>query len=146
MNRKHLWFLLPIAALLCFIWGNSMLSGETSGAISGGLLGWLIEHFPFLNWLPEYLLRKFGHFSEFGALGFCLTCFFLMQGQQGFHRFSAPLLCAMLAANIDEAIQTITPDRGPSVIDVWIDTAGAATGIIVVLLGYALWGMLRKKR
>lgn len=144
MGRKKYWLLVPIVLLLCFVWGNSMLSGEESGAISGGLLAWLIDTFPFLNWLPEYVLRKLGHFCEFALLGFLLTWFFLLQGQKGIHRFSVPLLLAMLAANADETIQTMVPDRGPSVIDVWIDTAGAFTGIMVLFLGYTLLVHFRK--
>lgn len=143
MQRRH--WLLPIAALLCFIWGNSMLSGEISGEISGGLLGRLIDTFPFLNWLPEYVLRKIGHFSEFGLLGFLLCWYFLLQGQKGIHRFSVPLLLAMLAANLDETIQTITPDRGPSVIDVWIDTAGASAGIAAMLVLFAAVQYIKNK-
>ena len=145
MQKRH-WLLLPIAALLCFIWGNSMLSGDISGEISGGLLGWLIDTFPFLNWLPEYVLRKIGHFSEFGLLGFLLCWYFLLQGQQGIHRFSVPLLLAMLAANLDETIQTFTPDRGPSVIDVWIDTAGACTGIAAMLVLFAIVQYVKNKK
>lgn len=137
-RRNLLW--VPIVMLLCFIWGNSMLSGDISGAISGGLLGWLIKTFPFLNWLPEYLLRKIGHFSEFALLGFLLSWYYLLQGQRGFHRFTLPLLLSVLAANVDETIQTVIPDRGPSVIDCWIDTAGACTGIAVL---FALYGVIR---
>ena len=64
-----------ICLVLCFIWGNSMLSGEESSAVSGGMLGWLTGTFPFLKWLPENLLRKFGHFSEFSCWAFCLPGF-----------------------------------------------------------------------
>ncbi len=131
--RKALVF---AAALLVlgFIWGNSLLSGEESGQISGGLLRWLKSVLPFLKGMPELLLRKLGHFSEFAALGFLLCWLFRLGGQQGVHRFSVPLLCGMLAANIDETIQVFRPGRGPSVIDVWIDVAGVCAGIAVFFL------------
>ena len=139
MTRRKGKFLLAglICLVLCFIWGNSMLSGEESGAISGGLLAWLMDTFPFFKWLPEYLLRKFGHFSEFGLL---LAWFFLLQGQRGFHRFTLPLLGGMTAALTDETIQTFSIGRCPSVMDVWIDTAGVCAGIALL---YGLW-YLRK--
>lgn len=121
-----------IILVLCFIWGNSMLSGESSGAISSGLLDMIVTNFPLLNWLPEILLRKFGHFSEFSLLGFLLAWFFLIQGQRGFHRFSMPLLFGMTAALTDETIQTFSVGRGPSVMDVWIDVAGVCAGIAVL--------------
>lgn len=144
MKKRHL-LLIPVFLLLWIIWGNSLLTGEESGAISKGLLAWLISAFPFLNWLPEYLLRKLGHFSEFAALGFFLAWYFLLQGQTGIHRFSVPLLWAMLAANTDETIQTMVPDRGPSVLDVWIDVSGACAGIAALLLIFAAV-QYRKKR
>ena len=121
-----------ICLVLCFIWGNSMLSGEESGAVSGGLLSWVTENFPFMKWLSEHLLRKFGHLSEFALLGFLLAWFFLLQGQRGFHRFTMPLLCGMTAALTDETIQVFSAGRGPSVTDVWIDTAGVCIGIALL--------------
>lgn len=137
--KKKVWFA-AICLMLCFIWGNSLLSGEQSGAVSGGLLEWLQKIFPFLGWLPEFLLRKLGHFSEFGLLGILLTGFF--RNQQGPHKLTMPLLCAMLAANIDETIQVVVPNRGPSVVDVWIDVSGACVGIMAVTLLL----VFRKKR
>lgn len=145
MKKKYL-FLFFIFLVLCFIWGNSLLDGEESSAISGGLLGWLTHTFPFLKGLPERLLRKAGHFSEFALLGFLLSLFFLVQGQRGIHRVTMPLLFSILAANADETIQSFIPRRGPSVIDVWIDTAGACTGIALLLLGYAIVRVVRRRK
>lgn len=142
-NRKGMFLLVVLTCLvLCFIWGNSMLSGEESGAISGGLLSWLVATFPFLKWLPEYLLRKFGHFSEFGLLGFLLAWFFLLQGQRGIHRMSVPLLFAMTAALMDETIQVYSLGRSPSVMDVWIDVAGTCAGIAVLYGCYYLYKLI----
>ena len=75
-NRYRIYFIiliLAIAAALCFIWGNSALTGEESGQISGGLLQWLTSVFPFLQNLPEVILRKAAHFSEYAVLGFLLS-------------------------------------------------------------------------
>ena len=44
----------------------------------------------------------------------------------------------MSAACIDETIQVFSPDRGPSLIDVWIDVGGVAAGMTVLLLGHHL--------
>ena len=116
-----------------------MLSGEESGAVSGGLLEWIVTTVPVMNWLPEALLRKFGHFSEFALLGFLLAWFFLLQGQRGLHRFTMPLLAGMTAALTDETIQSFSPGRCPSVMDVWIDVAGGCAGIAVLYGGYYLF-------
>lgn len=131
MNRKNVTAVL-ICLNLAFIWGNSALSGDTSGQISGGIMAWLLDLFGAIPW-SEFLLRKMGHFCEFALLGFLLMLFWRAHGETGLHAFAMPLLCGMLAACIDETIQVFTPDRGPSVIDVWIDTFGVCCGI---LFGY----------
>ena len=136
-TRKALVFA-AVAVVLCFIWGNSMLPGEESGEISGGLLLWLKAHFAFLQAMPEVVLRKLGHFSEFMALGFFLCWLFRLNGQVGLHRLTVPLFFGILAANIDETIQVFRPDRGPSVIDVWIDVAGVCVGIGLFRLAFRL--------
>ena len=127
---------------ILFIWGNSMLTGEVSGDISGGIMAWLMGIFGQLPW-GELVLRKLGHFSEFACLGLLLTWLWRLLEQKGFHKVTMPLLCGMCVACVDETIQVFTPDRGPSVIDVWIDTAGLCAGIILCMAGYAL---IRKSR
>ncbi|MGM9604961.1 MAG: VanZ family protein [Faecousia sp.] len=148
MAKRKGQFLLAVLTclVLCFIWGNSMLTGEESGAISGGLLSWLIRTFPFLKWLPELLLRKFGHFSEFGLLGFLLAWFFLLQGQRGLHRLTVPVLFGMTAALTDETIQSFSSGRNPSVMDVWIDVGGACAGIALLYGGYYLYSLIHKRK
>lgn len=148
MRKRTATYLLAALAclVLCFIWGNSMLTGEESGAVSGGLREWLISTFPFLNWLPERLLRKLGHFSEFGLLGFLSAWFFLLQGQRGVHRAAMPLLFTVLTAVTDETIQSFSQGRSPSVIDVWIDTAGSVAGILLLLLGAKIYTWIRNRK
>lgn len=145
MRRHKNWLLLAILLVLCFAWGNSMLSGETSKSMSGGMRELLVSIFPFLERMPEYALRKITHFAEFGVLGFLLAWYTVWRGKTGFARFSAPFSLAMLAALIDETIQIFRPDRLSSVVDVWIDTAGACTGILLLLLGYTVCTRIRKK-
>jgi VanZ family protein len=120
---------------LCFIWGNSLLPGEISGAISDAvknLLRWCLS---FLN-LPSGggggggLLRKVAHFTEFACLGGLFTWLFSMLRRPAW----LALGCGFLAACVDETIQIFVPDRGPSVFDVGIDTAGVAVGVTLLLL------------
>lgn len=138
--RKHRLITAGLIVLnLAFIWGNSMLPGSESSQISGGLLQMLKELFPVLVNMGEFLLRKLGHFSEFAMLGFLLARFFGLLEQKGIHAVTMPLLCGMLAALTDETIQTFVPGRGPSVVDVWIDTSGVAAGILIYLCVLILW-------
>ena len=130
---------LLLAAVLAFIWGNSLTDGADSGALSGGIMEW-INGFLHLNAQNveklHFAIRKMAHFTEFACLGLLLAWLFGMMGEKKGHLFCMPLFCGMAAACVDETIQVFVPDRGPSLIDVWIDTAGVAAGIAVVLIGY----------
>ena len=143
VNKKQTLLCLVLILLnLSFIWGNSFLAGPESSQLSGGVMEWLKECLG--GELPggEFFIRKLAHFSEFACLGLLLTWLFQLLSQSGIHGFTMPLLCGVLAALTDETIQVLTPERGPSVIDVWIDTAGVTTGILVLLL---ILGLRKKK-
>ena len=102
---------------------------------------------PFLNLQSEtgmHLLRKAAHFSEFAALGMSFTWLFgMLSGKKAWY-LSLPLICGAAAAAIDETIQLFSPDRGPSIKDVGIDTCGVITGIAVLSLLH--WLFTHKKR
>ena len=133
--------------LLCFIWGNSLLPGKDSGELSG-FVGMLLQKLlPFLDLQSEtgmHLLRKAAHFSEFAALGMSFTWLFGMLSGKKAWSLSLPLICGATAAAIDETIQLFSPDRGPSIKDVGIDTCGVIAGIAVLSLLH--WLLTRKKR
>lgn len=128
---------------LTFIWGNSLLPGEVSGAISL----WVKNLLSFL--LPgegepqegHGLLRKIAHFTEFGCLGAILCWLVSMLGKKPW--FS--LIYSILAACADEGIQCFVPDRGPGIRDVMIDTSGAALGMLLLLAGYAVYKKRKQK-
>ena len=144
-TRKKRLVLAAVLLVLCFIWGNSLLPGVESDKISGGLLTWLKETFPFLAGMTGHLIRKLGHFSEFTALGFLLSWLFRIENQTGIHRVTFPMFLGLLAANTDETIQFFRPGRGPSVIDVWIDFGGVCTGIALFFLLHRLHTNLKGK-
>ncbi len=128
-------------ALLClclaFIWGNSLLPGEISGAISDFVKALLLK---ILFFLPDTgisgggLLRKLAHFTEFACLGALLAWLHALLGR---HLFQG-LVWGFLAACVDETIQRFVPDRGPSFFDVLIDTGGVTLGIVLLLAGFAI--------
>ena len=137
MKRTDKRLRLCIALLICnlvFIWGNSLLPGEISGAFSDWVKSILMKLLP-LGPNPASgrgLLRKIAHFTEFAALGMCLGWFHGML-RKGKVR---PFLWGVLAAAIDETIQCFVPDRGPAVKDVCIDSAGVLMGIILLWVGH----------
>ena len=120
---------------LVFIWGNSLLPGEISGAFSDWVKGILSAILPGTgSGTGGGLLRKIAHFTEFAALGMCLTWRMgMLRKPSGW-----ALLWGGLTACADETIQRFVPDRGPSIRDVGIDTCGVMVGMMLVLFGHYL--------
>ena len=126
---------------LALIWGNSMLTGLSSEAVSGGILALLGRFLPvLLTEAGHTLLRKAAHFSEFALLGL-LYC-----GRHRLVRQETPLHLmgfGLAVACIDETIQIFTPGRASSLIDVWIDTSGFALGLAVILTAYKIYNKIK---
>ncbi|MBQ8797266.1 MAG: VanZ family protein [Oscillospiraceae bacterium] len=125
-----------IVCNLIFIWGNSLLPGEVSGAFSDWVKDLLA---PLFGWTDEGgsgggLLRKVAHFTEFTTLGVCLRWLLGMMDTKRWKKLLIPLAVAFVTACIDETIQIFVPLRGPGVKDVAIDTAGAVLGIVILSL------------
>lgn len=133
-----------LICLLVFIWGNSLMPGEVSGAISN----WVKELFAnFLPMGPEeedgggHLIRKLAHFTEFAALGATLGWIFGMLNKGKIR----PFVYGVLAASMDETIQRFVPDRGPSGKDVLLDSCGVLTGIVLLYAGHTYFKKIRRK-
>jgi len=123
-----------IAALLTFIWGNSLMPGWISQAISDWLAGLLLGTQPVGGEMAagSGILRKLAHFTEFLGLGMCLGW---LSGMLRKGRIR-PFLWGVLAAVMDETIQCFVPERGPGIKDVCIDSAGVLAGIILLWYGH----------
>ena len=140
-TKTKLWSCCCLLALnLIFIWGNSLLPGHISGAISD----WAKEILKtilsaILPFRPSQggnggLLRKLAHFTEFTCLGLLLSWLFQMLREKKWERLTLPLICGIPVAAADETIQIFVPDRGPALKDVGIDTAGVLLGIVIITL------------
>ena len=129
---------------LALFWGNSLLTGTDSGAISGGMLAFLGRFLPvLLTEAGHTLLRKAAHFSEFALLGL-LFC-----GRHRLARQKTPLHLmgfGLAVACIDETIQIFTPGRASSLIDVWIDTSGFALGLALIFTAYTICNKTKGKQ
>ena len=128
---------------LIFIWGNSLMPGHISAAISGFVRDFLSLFFSGAGEEGPVsgvgVLRKLAHFLEFCSLGFFLSFMMTLLKKRPF--FSAPL--GALAGCIDECIQLFVPERGPHIRDVGIDTLGVIAGLGVFTI--ALFLYKRKK-
>ena len=123
-----------IVAILAFIWGNSLMPGWISQAISDALAGILLGTKPINGEMAagSGVLRKLAHFTEFMGLGMCLAWLYGMLGKGKVR----PFLWGVLAAAADETIQCFVPERGPGIKDVCIDSAGVLTGIVLLWFGH----------
>lgn len=127
---------------LCFIWGNSLLPGELSGAFSDWVKQLLETILPGdgMEETGGGMLRKMAHFTEFATLGILLGALFRLRQKRGWRA----LPWGVLAACIDETIQIFVPDRGPGLLDVGIDSCGVLTGILLLQAAHILMRNQRK--
>ena len=141
--RMRLCVILLVMNLL-FIWGNSLLPGSVSGALSSWLKELLAKLFGLTTSQPDTghgLLRKMMHFSEFACLGVLLTWFTSMLDKKVIF---VPVGGALVAGT-DELIQYFVPGRNSALTDVLIDTAGVLTGMGLLCLWIA-WFTAKKKQ
>lgn len=124
---------------IVFIWSNSLLPGSVSGAISQAVRDLLAGLFPGGSGDSQTghgLIRKLGHCAEFCALGILAGWLLRMLRRRPLFTYGVPLLIGAAVACVDETIQRFVPDRGPSILDVGIDTLGTALGICIISLIY----------
>ncbi len=138
-TRNRLGLCIALLVLnLTFIWGNSLLPGEVSGALSKWVKDIIALLIPGQMGEGEGhgLLRKLAHFTEFCTLGMCLRWLFGMLAHKKWMHFVLPLGAGFLAACIDETIQLFVPGRGPGIKDVGIDTVGVLAGVVFITIIY----------
>ncbi|HAS38124.1 MAG TPA: hypothetical protein DCS04_05890 [Ruminococcaceae bacterium] len=125
-----IFFWIMTAAVMAIIFLFSCEDGEESKEVSENLLGLIIEHLG--NIVSHNVLRKIAHFTEYTALGFfmCGAIHFSFEKK----RFYVPLIPCALYAVSDEIHQYFVPERACRIFDVFIDTCGSLTGILIFLL------------
>lgn len=138
-TAKIVLFVITIATL-CFIWGNSMLPKSVSSGESGfvmKLISPILEIFVGKGNVTEHLVRKLAHFTEYSVLGVELALIFGIikrkERKSVWCNYPMIIMHAVTLSFIDETIQ-IFSGRGPAIVDMWIDTVGAAIFSAIVLL------------
>lgn len=128
---------------VAFIWGNSLMPGEVSQAISravGAVLSKIfggeldVGH-------GNGVLRKLAHGTEYLALGAEL-CLLLRPEKP----WSLLALSGVSTSLIDETIQLFVPERCGQIKDVWIDLGGFTVGVLACLLIRQLYGKRKKEK
>ena len=155
--QKHsivLTLLLVLAVMVmifCFSAQTGVESGAMSGRITTRVLNLVIPGFS--NFVPEkqeairstvgLIVRKLAHFSEYALLGSSL----MLHNHQIEKRTLVRLpwlwswVVGTLYAASDEFHQGFVAGRGPSVVDVMIDSGGVLAGTVLLL-----WIILRRTK
>lgn len=149
-SRKYI---ISTLAIMVFIFIQSSLGGEESGAQSGFIMEFLSR---FFGGTPSedfhFWIRKIAHFTEYALLGTSLALLIWSpSGDAG--KTNAPLPTpryALIAwaigavyAVTDELHQALVPERSCEVRDMIIDAAGVLFGVLItaIILYYS-----RKKK
>ena len=146
-KRGNFVFLAVCLLWTAFIFARSLKSGVESSQESGAAMALVDRVLAFLGvaWRPsELLLRKLGHFSEYfvlGALAYPSAKPWAPR-RPGLWTLGYALLVALL----DEFLmQNLSPGRGPSILDVFIDLSGAAVALLLLLGISWLWEKRKNK-
>lgn len=122
------WLLTATVMVIIFMFSSD--TGEESEEISQNLLGIIIEFIG--QFISHNTLRKIAHFTEFAALGFCMTG--AIHYTFGKRKFYLPFIPCVVYAISDEIHQHFVPERACRVFDMFVDSCGIATGIAIFLL------------
>lgn len=128
MRKKICFFL--IIFCLGFIWVNSLLPAELSGAMSG-LVTQIFGDPSEGTGIAEGVIRKLAHGFEYAMLGTFMTVYAY---EAIVKRLPIIGFSGLMTAVIDETIQLFSAGRSSQIGDVWIDFAGFAAGTALVLL------------
>lgn len=136
MSRGRKILTIFLILTLCFIWGQSLVPRAASQQESETVTGFLAPLFEFLfriGNISDHFVRKLAHIAEFAVLGLEFSLYF----KTGEHRIRTVMGHCFLTAFLDETIQVFS-GRGPFISDVWIDIAGSAFGMAIILVISAL--------
>ncbi len=117
-------------------------TGKESAAVSESLLSVIMEFIG--RFISHNLLRKIAHFCEFAALGFFAAGGIKFTFDK--NRFYIPLIPCILYSVSDEVHQYFVPERACRIFDVFVDSCGSLTGILVfALLIFILEKLINRK-
>lgn len=134
MGLKNKW--LPwglVVVWMGFIFSFSAQQGSDSGALSGSIVGFLINlwqaFFPSISLDTDtvhFIIRKGAHFTVYFVLGLLVANALSKSFKTSKKHFFLTIAICCLYAISDEVHQSFVPNRGPSAWDVLLDTAGSA--------------------
>ena len=148
MQKALRWGALALTVYWCFfIWHFSLASAGESAATSGRFLNAFNDALESIGSDFRFsgtMVRKIAHFTEFFVLGF--LCSLTLRLHRFSHAFLITLPAVFTVAGIDELLQFTSPGRGPSFLDVLLDTSGGICGALAfTLLTVLIFAILERK-
>ncbi|MBP1557224.1 MAG: VanZ family protein [Oscillospiraceae bacterium] len=139
--------LLITAALLIFIWGNSLMSRQLSHLQSEAALQAVSPLVDSMteSGLTEPMLRKIAHFTEFFAVSAALTLLLRLFRPTSPQLIFNCLSLGLMIAVVDESLQIISA-RGPLVSDILLDFCGVIAGTVFSLVVASICEKVLRKR
>lgn len=133
---------------LIFYGSTDVLSANRTSRFLGPFLRWLVPGIaPEAEAAVRAVIRKGGHVTEYAVLAILIgRAVRAGLGQNSVERTRTWMLLAWLGATgyaaTDEFHQSFQPTRQGSIVDVGIDSAGAAVGVMAL----AAWVNLRERK
>ncbi len=150
-------FMLLLLTTFAVIFKFSSQIAEESDGISNGVLRKIIDVFPYTKGLSEEIkikmvehgnpiIRKLAHFSIYALVGVWIMAFMSTFDIKLYKKWIISMLVGVLYAASDEFHQSFVPGRGPSIVDVGIDSLGVLTGILAVLIIISIYRALKSDK
>lgn len=150
-------FMLLLLTTFAIIFKFSSQIAEESDGLSNGVLRKIIDIFPYTKGLSEEIkikmvehgnpiIRKLAHFSVYALIGVWIMAFMSTFDMRLYKKWIISMLIGIVYAASDEFHQSFVPGRGPSIVDVGIDSLGVLTGILVVLIIISIYRALKSNK
>lgn len=146
------WLCVAITMVMIFSFSaqNAEESSETSSTVIENVLGVVMpkeEITPEVVKKYQFPFRKVAHFGIYMLLGFCLAnAFDNTIKKKWYISYPSALLAGALYAISDEWHQNFSDGRGPSAIDVLIDSSGALLGILIFIGFVYLYNYIKARK
>lgn len=124
--------------LLIIIWAYIVFTfSSQDGTDSSGLSRKFVEIFIKDDTLVDIIepyARKVAHFSEYGLGGVLFILLFSTYKWNDRRKIAISIILGVWYATLDEIHQLLVPGRHAGIADVWIDSLGFSTGVMVMML------------
>ncbi len=123
--------------ILIIIWAYIVFNlSSQNGGTSSGLSRKVVELFTsnedVINKIEPYI-RKIAHFSEYGLGGILFISLFSTYEWSDKRKITTSIFLGIWYAITDEVHQLLVPGRHGAIFDVYLDTLGFSTGVLLML-------------